>query len=128
MWLTAFGFLKSNWKLIAIALALAGIYFYHTNAVDNAYDKGVSVERKVWKDKVKAEDEANRKYEKLVQDAVNQYGKKLLDESEKRIGKETIHKNTIETRVKDNPLYLQCEAESEVVTNINDIRKLGPTP
>jgi hypothetical protein len=122
------GLLLSNWKIFAALIFLAGIYFYHTNAVDNAYDKGVSVERKAWKDKVKAEDEANRKYEKLVQDAVDSYGKKLLDESEKRIGTETVYKNNIETRIKDNPIYLQCEAETEVLTNINDIRKLGPTP
>lgn len=128
-WLLGIGsFLRTNWKIVALVLFLAGIYFYHTNAVDNAYDNGIKKERQVWKDKVKAEDEANRKYEKLVQDAVDSYGKKLLDESEKRIGKETVYKNTIETRVKDNPLYLQCEAEAEVVGNINDIRKLGPTP
>jgi hypothetical protein len=122
------GFLLSNWKIFAALIFLAGIYFYHTNAVDNAYDKGVSVERKAWKDKVKAEDEANRKYEQIVQNAVDLYGKKLLDDSEKRIGTETVYKNNIETRIKDNPIYLQCEAETEVLTNINDIRKLGPTP
>lgn len=121
-------FLKGNWKIIAVVLLLAGIFFYHKNAVSNAYDNGVKVERADWKKKVKAEDEANRKYEALVQNAVDLYGKKLLDESEKRIGTETVYKKSIETRVKENPLYLQCEAETEVLANINEIRKLGPKP
>lgn len=125
---TILSFLKSNWKLVAISLFLAGVFFYHKNAVKNAYNEGVKIERQAWKDKVKAEDEANRKYEKLVQDAVNLYGKKLLDESEKRISKETVYKNNIETIIKDNPIYSQCIVDQSIIDNRNEIRKLGPTP
>ena len=121
-------FFKANWKIVAIALFIAGINFYHTNAVDDAYDNGVKVERKAWDDKVKAENEAERKYEKLVQDAVNLYGKKLLDDAEKRVGKETVYKNNLETIIKDNPVYQQCVVDQSVLDNRNAIRNLGPTP
>ena len=114
---------KTLWKLAgAIILALviiAGV----TKTYTDTYNRGVLAERAVWVQKAKAQAEANKQFELTLANTIKTYGLQVLDESAKRVDKETIYKNKIETIIKDNPIYIQCKVDQQVLDYRNNIRE-----
>lgn len=114
---------KTLWQLAgAVTLALviiAGV----TKTYTDTYNRGVLAERAVWVQKAEAQAEANKQFELTLANTIKTYGLQVLDESAKRVDKETIYKNKIETIIKDNPIYIQCKVDQQVLDYRNNIRE-----
>lgn len=114
---------KTLWKLAgAIILALviiAGV----TKTYTDTYNRGVLAERAVWVEKAEIQAKVNKEFELTLANTIKAYGLQVLDESAKRVDKETIYKNKIETIIKDNPIYIQCKVDQQVLDYRNNIRE-----
>lgn len=114
---------KTLWKLAgAIILALviiAGV----TKTYTDTYNRGVLAERAVWVEKAEIQAKVNKEFELTLANTIKTYGLQVLDESAKRVDKETIYKNKIETIIKDNPIYIQCKVDQQVLDYRNNIRE-----
>lgn len=123
-------FVLDNWKILLPIILVIIAYFYISNLISNAkeeaYNKGVVAERTVWNNRVSEEDRKNREFEKIIRSAITDFGEKAVKEAAARISKETVYKNTIETLVKDNPVYVECKADQNLIDARNAIRDLGP--
>lgn len=124
------GFVKSNFKWLVPVLLLVAVAFFVNRAVDNmkeeAYKSGYAKKSDEVKKAIAEENKKNREFEQKLEIAITKYGEKVLDQSTKRIEKETIHTNKIQTIVTEKPIYTQCVVDQEVTDARNEIRKLGP--
>ena len=118
-------FVLRNWKWAVPLIAAVALLFYVNH---NAYNRGVQDMVDKQKKEIAAEDVRNRKFEKKLQDAVNQFGERFEKEDVGRVEKETIHTNSIQTIIKDNPIYKDCKVDPKVLDEINSISDLGPKP
>lgn len=116
-------FFLRNWKWLIPLIALIASFFIVSNIY---YDKGVMDERVQWEEKVKKESESNRKFEKLIYDAIATFGADAVNKAIERTSKETVYKEKIQTIIKDNPIYSSCIVDQEVIDSRNAIRALGP--
>jgi len=117
-----------NWKVfIGIAL-IFGAYYYVNHVKDVAYKEGQQQVLADLKAKTDEENKQNRAFEQKLQTIVDTFGQKAVLEASKRIEKETIQTNTIQTLVKEKPIYTECKVDQSVTDARNAIRELGPTP
>lgn len=127
---TIIPFITSNLRwLLPLAGAIAvfiSAWWYISSVKEEAYAKGVTDERSRYEQIIVAEDVKNRKFEDQLNKAIASYGRRVVDEAAKRVQKETVYTKTIETIIKDNPVYIDCKADKEVIDNRNSIRSLGP--
>jgi hypothetical protein len=125
-----FGFVKSNFKWIGPLLLLAALAFFVNRAIDNmkeeAYNSGYAKKTEEVKKAIAEENKRNREFEQKLDIAITKYGERVVEESKRRIEKERIHTNNIETIVTERPIYTQCEVDQDVTDARNEIRKLGP--
>jgi hypothetical protein len=112
--------------LVGVIVLFLSAWWYISSVKQEAYDKGVLSERTRYEQIIAAEDAKNREFESLINKSIADYGQRAVREAAKRIEKETIHTRTIETIVKDNPIYINCKADKEVIDSRNAIRSLGP--
>jgi hypothetical protein len=127
--ITAFVLNNLRWLLPfvgAITIFLSS-WWYINGVKQEAYDKGVLAERTRYEQMIAAEDAKKRQFETALNAAITEYGKKAVVEAAKRVKKETIHTHTIETIIRDNPVYTECKADKEVIVNRNAVRSLGPS-
>jgi hypothetical protein len=124
-------FIKDNWKLIAIVLLVAGTYIYHKRSVSNAFtsgqEAGILIENKRINDLTKIQNEKNRKTEDNLSKVIIELEEQNKVLENKRTSKETIFKDKIITKIKENIIYSQCIVEPSIIEERNNIRKLGPT-
>jgi len=121
-------FVFQNWKVfIGIALII-GAYYYVNHVKHVAYQSGRNDVVAEVKAETEKENNQNRIFEQKLQTIVDTYGKTAVQEASKRIGKETIQTNTIQTLVKEKPIYTECKVDQSVTDARNAIRELGPTP
>lgn len=117
-----------NWKVfIGIALII-GAYYYVNHVKHVAYQSGRNDVVAEVKAETEKENNQNRIFEQKLQTIVDTYGKTAVQEASKRIEKETIQTNTIQTLVKEKPIYTECKVDQAVTDARNAIRDLGPTP
>ena len=124
------GFIKDNWKIIAIVLFIAGTYIYHKRSISNAFrsgqEAGILIENKRINDLTKIQNEKNRKTEDNLSKVIIELEEKNRVIENKRISKETVFKDKIVTKIKENVIYSQCIVEPSIIEERNNIRKLGP--
>lgn len=119
-------FIKKYWKILGIGIGAILIVLFVNNYIDNmktaAYNRGVQVERNYWQKSVAEENKKNREIESRMAKAIEGLETTLQNKEYARVEKETIHLNTIETRVESNPIYQECVVDPEVVQELNAIR------
>jgi len=121
-------FVFQNWKVfIGIALII-GAYYYVNHVKHVAYQSGRNDVVAEVKAETEKENNQNRIFEQKLQTIVDTYGRTAVQEASKRIEKETIQTNTIQTLVKEKPIYTECKVDQAVTDARNAIRELGPTP
>lgn len=123
-------FFLANWRWLLPVLAAIAIVLYawswHKNAVEQAYADGVQYEHSLWVKKVDEENARNREFELVLRNVVEEYGNKAVQEASKRIEKETVHTNTIQTIIQQDTKYQTCQIDEKARQEINAIRELGP--
>lgn len=123
-------FVISNLRWLLPILGIAALFVsawkYVNDVKNDAYEKGIADEKARFEQIIAAEDAKNREFEAMLQNAITEYGTKAVEEAAKRVKKETVHTRTIETIVRDNPIYAECKAEPQVLEHRNIIRSLGP--
>jgi hypothetical protein len=115
--------LVNNWKLIAGGVAALVIAIGIAKTYKDTYNRGVLAERAVWVKKAELQAKVNKEFELRLATSIRDYGLKILNESNKRVEKETIYKNKIETIIKDNPIYTECKVDDQVLEYRNSIRE-----
>lgn len=132
--LKLWGFLSGNWKWIAPLLAFIGIatagYLWISDKIADAREQGitqgVSEEKKRWEARINEENERNRKFEELLDKAIENFGRDVVEQTVERMAKETKAVNKIETIIRENRVYQDCKVDQEVLDARNEIRRLGP--
>jgi len=109
----------------AIAL-FTSAWYYIQGVKKDAYDTGVKDEHARYEQVISNEEAKNRQFEDQLNKAITQFGQKAVSAAADRVKKETVHTHTIETIIRDNPIYKDCKADKEVIDNRNAIRSLGP--
>lgn len=121
-------FILKYWKIFAVLGLIIGAYFYVNHLKDVAYHQGRSDVVAEVKAETEKENKQNRDFEQKLQSIVDTYGQNAVIQASKRIEKETIQTNTIQTLVKEKPIYTECKVDQSVTDARNTIRELGPTP
>lgn len=121
-------FVLQHWKLFIVITLIIGAYYYVNHIKHVAYEKGRSEVVAEVKAKTDEENKQNRAFEQKLQSIVDTYGQTAVNEASKRIEKETIQTNTIQTLIKEKPIYTECKVDQSVTDARNAIRELGPTP
>jgi len=124
--LGALNFIKSNWKLALIVAAALFLWHWHNSAVDDAFDNGVKLERSHWEEKAALEDKKNRQFEVKLQSSIEKFNKTLEEKIAERVVIEGKATETINTIIRENPIYVECKADESVLKLRNEIRELGP--
>ena len=117
-----------HWKLFVVITLIIGAYYYVNHVKDVAYQSGRNDVVAEVKAETEKENNQNRIFEQKLQTIVDTYGKQAISEATKRIEKEIIQTNTIQTLIKEKPIYTECKVEQSVTDARNAIRALGPTP
>jgi len=122
-------FIFNNWKLfVGIITLIIGAYYYVNHIKHVAYQSGRNNVVAEVQAKMNEQNAENRIFEQKLQTIVDTYGKTAVQEALKRIEKETIQTNTIQTLIKEKPIYTECKVDQAVTDARNAIRELGPTP
>lgn len=113
---------------LAVIVGLTISAFLLVNGLrKSAYNEGVHTERAAWVAK-KAEAEAkNRAFESTLRDIVETFGKDAVEKAAKRVSKETVYLNKVESIIKEKPIYTECKADQEVIDSRNAIRAGVPS-
>lgn len=123
--------IRSNlrWIIPFIGITILCLSAWHYVEVmkKTAYDNGVKDERARYEQIIAAEESKNRRFEGQLNKAISQFGQKAISAAADRVKKETVHTHTVETVIRDNPIYKDCKADKEVIDNRNAIRSFGPT-
>ena len=119
-------FIIHNWKWVLPILIVIGSYFYVKHLIADAYDDGVAAEKLRWEERAKVENAANRQTEQTLQNIVNNFGTKIIEQTAVRTAKEQTHTDRINTIIKEKPVYTECKVDQEVIDMRNEIRSLGP--
>jgi len=117
-----------HWKIAIVILLIIGSYFYVNHLIHTAYEKGRKDVVAEVQAKTDAENKQNAAFEQKLQTIVQAYGQRAVEEASARIKKETVQTNTIQTLIKDKPIYTECKVDQSVTDARNAIRALGPTP
>jgi hypothetical protein len=127
-------FVAANWRwlvplLVGIVIVLAS-YLYISDKISDAREEGIAqgidYQKKIYAKQVDEENERNRKFEELLDKAISNFGRDVVEQTVERMAKETRAKDKITTIIKNNPVYEQCVVDQEVLDTRNQIRKLGP--
>jgi len=121
-------FIFNNWKLFVGITVIIGAYYYVNHIKHVAYQSGRNDVVAEVKAETETENNRNRIFEQKLQTIVDTYGKTAVQEASKRIEKETIQTNTIQTLIKEKSIYTECKVDQAVTDARNAIRELGPTP
>lgn len=119
-------FILQHWKIAVAILLVVGVYFYIEHVKSVAFQAGQEKVIAEVKAKTDEENSKNRDFEKKLQSAIDSYGQKAVEEASKRIEKEVVQTNTIQTLVKEKPIYTDCKVDQSVTDARNAIRELGP--
>lgn len=119
-------FFLQNWKWLLPILIVIGSYFYVKHLINEAYDNGVAAEKLRWEERAKIENAANRQTEQTLQNIVNNFGTKIIQDTAVRTAKEQTHTDRINTIIRENTIYEECKVDQEVIDMRNEIRALGP--
>lgn len=119
-------FFIQNWKWIVPIIALILVYFYIHHLINNAYKQGEAAEKHRWELKIEEENRQNREFEQKLSNVISEFGNKLAAQTAERVAKEQLHTNTIETIIRDNPIYTDCKVDQTIINERNAIRALGP--
>lgn len=127
LWLLGIGsFLKANWKVIAIVLAIAAVFFWYRHQVHAAYNQGKADCNAAWQKKADQMVAANQIKDKQLTDQLNAYAKELQQANDKRIAEENQYTITLKQILASKPIYKQCVADQSAIDELNKIRALGP--
>ena len=127
-------FVAANWKwlvplLVGIVIVVAS-YLYISDKIADAREEGIAegidYQKKIYAKQVDEENERNRKFEELLNKAISNFGRDVVEQTVERMAKETRAKDKITTIIKEKPIYQQCVVDPEVLDTRNEIRKLGP--
>jgi hypothetical protein len=121
-------FIFNNWKLFVGITIIIGAYYYVNHIKHVAYQSGRNDVVAEVQAKMNEQNAENRIFEQKLQTIVDTYGRTAVQEASKRIEKETIQTNTIQTLIKEKPIYTECKVDQAVTNARNAIRELGPTP
>lgn len=132
IWLPAlWRIIKANWKIIVIVLVAIALYFAVTRWIaavkEEAYNSGVTAERTIWNERTRIRNEENRRLERVLDARLVEFGQRFASEERVRMGRETVHINTIRELVRQLPDMQTCQAPPEVIEQRNAIRRMGPT-
>ena len=123
-------FFMANWKIILPLLLVGAAIWYHNKAVDESYKSGYSQgttdEKAAEQARVDEENRRNRQFEQMLQNAINEFGRGLVEDTAERVAVETKLRTSVQTIIRDNPIYEQCKVDPEVIDARNQIRALGP--
>ena len=119
-------FVKDNWKLIVPLILVALAYNYHKNAVEDSFEAGVESERTANAAAIAELNDANRKFEQMLDDSISSFGERIANEAAVRTAAEIESKETIRTIIQNNPVYEQCVVDDAVIEELNNIRAKGP--
>lgn len=115
-----------HWKIAVAILLVVGAYFYIEHVKSVAFQAGQEKVIAEVNAKTDEENRKNREFEQKLQSVVDSYGQKAVEEAAKRIEKEVVQTNTIQTLVKEKPIYTECKVDQSVTDARNAIRELGP--
>jgi hypothetical protein len=127
-------FFAANWRwlvplLVGIVIVVTS-YLYISDKISDAREEGIAqgidYQKKIYAKQVDEENERNRKFEELLDKAISNFGRDVVEQTAERMAKETRAKDKITTIIKNNPVYEQCVVDQEVLDTRNQIRKLGP--
>lgn len=123
-------FFVANWKWLLPLLAAAALIWYawswHNNAVEQAYANGVQYEHNQWLKKVDDENANNRQLEASLSNTLTEVVQREIEKKNVRVEQETVHTNTLETIIRQDVKYVDCQIDPEAQAEINKIRELGP--
>lgn len=116
-------FFLQNWKwLVPLILLIAGFLW----TKDHYYDLGRDNEKAAWEERIKQEEEKNKKLTDLLSTSVTNFGLLAKKEDEQRVNREIIRENRINTIIEEKPIYQECKVDQEVLDEQNAIKALGP--
>lgn len=116
-------FFFANWKwLVPLLLVLGGFLW----TKEHYYNLGTSTERTIWEARVEEERLRNEKLTNQLLTTVTNFAAKVDERNNARTSSEVIHDTRIETIVKDNPVYMDCKVDQEVLDEQNALKALGP--
>lgn len=116
-------FFLANWQWIVPLLVLIAGFLWTSK---HYYSKGREDCRIEWEKKVEKERVKNEKLSSSLVDNTKLVGEMFQKDKEHRDSKETTHTRTIETIIKDNPVYTQCVVDGRILDEQNAIKALGP--
>ena len=124
--LAAWNILKKMWPvLLCMGLFLLG-YIHLQNILSHAYDRGKSDCNTSWQKRYDQLVAQNQLLTNVMQNELNDFGKKIDQQNQVRVDKENTHTETIKEIIQNNPVYQQCVIDQSVIDQRNQIRALGP--
>jgi len=119
-------FVIGNWKVILPIILVGLVYWYHTNAVNNAYEAGIEAEKQANAKRVAEQNKRNREFEEMMRGIIRDFNQNLINEAAERTAKTVKLTSGVEQIMVDKPIYQQCLVDPEVLNLRNQIRALGP--
>lgn len=111
-----------HWKIVLPVVIIIVEFFVVSNVY---YNKGVSNEKAKWEQRIKIEAEKNKKLTDQIAQGTLNYGKLAAEKDKVRVEKETIYENKINTIIQEKPVYKECKADMDVLSQLNAIRSAG---
>lgn len=125
-----FKFIIVNWKWVLPILIIVAGYFYVSHKIKEAhetgYSAGVTYERDRQQAQIDIENRKNREFENLLAATVEKFGRDIADKTAQRVSRERDLTSRVDTIIRDNTVYRECEVDPEVLNIRNSIRLLGP--
>lgn len=110
------------WKVVLPVVIIIVEFFVVSNIY---YNKGVTTERTKWEERIRIETEKNKKLTDQIAKGTEEYGKLAAEKDKVRVEKEIVHENRINTIIQEKPVYKDCAADSDILSELNAIRSLG---
>lgn len=111
-----------HWKIILPIVVIVIEFFVVSNVY---YNKGVANEKAKWEERIRIETEKNQKLTAQIAKGAEEYGKLAAEKDKIRVQKEIVHENRINTIIQEKPVYKDCAADSDILSELNAIRSLG---
>lgn len=119
-------FIFAHWKIAIVVFLIIGSYLFVNHLIHNAYEKGRGDVVAEVQAKTDLENKQNRDFEQKLNSIISAYGQHAVEQAAARVSKETVLTNTIQTLVKEKPIYTECKVDQSVTDARNAIRELGP--
>lgn len=116
--------IPTNVKIfICVVLAIFSSFFIVSKVY---YSKGVEFEKSRWEQLVQVEKEKNATLSSALITLSANYGELYHQMDQSRLNKENNHQNTINTIVKEKPIYKECKVDRQIIDEQNALKALGP--